>query len=71
MQEIILRLQILEKKIDRIIEKLGIDIDEEEEFQAAIDYAVQTLDFSRIKEHLRKKIEREGRLKTKKNGGIK
>ncbi|NOZ67974.1 MAG: hypothetical protein GXP46_01695 [Deferribacteres bacterium] len=65
MNDILVRLQILEKKVDKMLEKMGIDIDEEEEFRTAIDYAVRTLDFSLIKAHLRKKIEREGRLNGK------
>ena len=53
------RLDLLELKIDRVLEALGVGLDEDEEFQMVMDQAARTLDFTVIQDYCRRKLQKE------------
>jgi len=56
----------IEKKLDRILEALGVDPEDWMDLDTAINMSARTLDFSYIQNYLRRKNEKEGRIKKSK-----
>lgn len=59
------RVSLLERKLDAVLRNQGMPDEDLPNFEldAAVEISRQTLDYTPIKEVLRRQIEREGRLK--------
>jgi len=62
------RLEVIEKKLDRVMEALGIDPQDHMDLEEAIRLSARTLDYSHIQNFLKRKIEREGSNNGQKKG---